>query len=50
MEERIERDCELCWGKDEAVIPDDRCGNCRGTKTVPVESLCGFENNSDYIE
>lgn len=39
MEERIERDCELCWGKGEAVIVEDRCHNCSGRKTVPEQSI-----------
>lgn len=38
MEEQIERDCELCWGKGEAVIQNDRCLNCQGRKTVPEQS------------
>lgn len=39
IEEQIERDCELFWGKGEAVISEDRCGNCKGRKTVPDQSI-----------
>jgi len=39
VEEEMERDCELCWGKGEAIISEDRCSNCRGRKTVPEQSF-----------
>lgn len=39
VEEQIERDCELCWGKGEAIIQEDRCLNCHGRKTVPEQSI-----------
>lgn len=37
--EQIERDCELCWGKGEAIIVEDRCSNCQGRKTVPDQQI-----------
>ncbi|XP_037030460.1 dnaJ homolog subfamily A member 4-like [Bradysia coprophila] len=38
IQQRIDRDCYLCWGKGLAIVPEDRCPSCRGEGVVEEQS------------
>lgn len=39
VQNRIERDCYLCWGKGEAIVMEDRCRTCKGERVVEERSI-----------